>query len=402
MGTALALFASLPSCALQSSEELGQQGDSIIGGAPDSTHKGVVSLLKQVEGGFYPSCSGTLLTQNLVLTAHHCVAPLSSGDAASVECGETEFQEADAPRSILVSVEQNVGREGLTPYRVQEVWVPSGSSEVCGRDIALLMLAGDGVPANVATPIAPRLDSRVQADEAFIAIGYGLQDPEDETGETAGQRMLSTDANVFCDGNACDSDMVEATEFIANSPVCSGDSGGPAIDKSGRVSGVTSRGDVKCTVGIYSSVAAWRDFIVEKTFVAAKSGSYAPPAWAGEPPPGFYPDVDPLGMSCTGACSSGYLCWSASSTPPGICVPPCSASNTTCPSGYSCDTRLSACIQPAAEAPGGAGTDGNGSGSGNTDSSSCAVSAPSKGSGALWLGLSLLGLQLVRRRFRQS
>src|SRR5215204_6208712 len=129
------LVAGLVSCDPRTSEELAAVDDSIIGGMPDTTHKGVVSLLKRVEGGFFPSCSGTLLTQNLVLTAHHCVAALSSRDSASVECGKTEFRDPDAPRDLLISVEGNVWHEQLEPFEVTEVWLPPGSAAVCGRDV---------------------------------------------------------------------------------------------------------------------------------------------------------------------------------------------------------------------------------------------------------------------------
>jgi hypothetical protein len=409
-------------------EDLGRSDASIIGGELDTTHKGVVSLLKQVDGGFYPACSGTLITQNLVLTAHHCVASLNSSDGASVECGKTEFRQLERASSMIISVEANVGREGLDPFRVSQVWVPPGDPAVCGRDIALLLLSGSGVPANIATPIAPALDQDLAAHEVFAAIGYGLQDPADQTGETAGHRMSVTTAEVFCDGTACGTDMVTSGEFIADSPVCSGDSGGPALDSSGRVSGVTSRGDEKCTVGIYSSVYAWRDFIISKTFEAASSGHYAPPAWAGPPPADFdpgtvatggssgsggmsgatsggslslagtnsmtggasnSPTVDPLGLSCTGQCPGSYKCWAANGQPPGICVPECSSANPSCPAGYSCDPSLNACTQPQPPH--------------TTQGGGCSVAVPAgapRDGSALWLGLGLLAACSLRRSRR--
>ena len=274
--------------------------------------------------------------------------------------------------------------------------------------------------------------------------------------------MAVLDATVACQGDDCQTNLVKTDEFVAESPVCSGDSGGPALDSEGRVCGVTSRGDDQCTIAIYSSVAAWRDFIVEKTFEAAKGGGYTPPTWAGDPPPGFetggaggggtggsahsgtgggtpsggsgastagtdaggansagshaggtsagssdrggsssngggakggtgpgeMPTFEQTGKECSeqSPCLGSYKCWTASGTPPGICVPACGAAATSCPSGYSCDTMLNACIKPAA-AQGETGDDGG-----------CSVGAGPARHRGVWLGVSLILLQLARRR----
>jgi MYXO-CTERM domain-containing protein len=393
VGPVLAIVASIAlaagGCEHPSTEDVAKVDAPVIGGKLDTIHRGVVSLLRQVEGGFLPTCTGTLLTQNLVLTAQHCVAALNSADGVSIKCGTTEFEQPERASRMIVSVEANVGSDGLDPFRVAQVWVPAGGNAVCGRDIALLLLSGAGVPASQATPIEPNLEADLAADDVFAAIGYGLQDPKDELGETVGHRMAVGDARVFCQGSDCGSDLVLEGEFVADSPVCSGDSGGPALDQTGRVSGVASRAEPQCTVAIYSSVAAWRDFIIEKTFTAAASGHYEPPAWAGDPPAGFDPGVatagtssggstdggvslagapttpasggasaiggsngnvspvfEPLGSSCTGPCPGAYVCWAASGKPPGICVPQCTAQQSTCPTDYSCDTELGACLPP--------------------------------------------------------
>jgi hypothetical protein len=412
----------LVGCGQKPGEDLANSETSIIGGSLDTTHRGVVSLLKELRNGYYPACSGTLLAQNLVLTAQHCVSELSSDDG-SVECGKTTFGAHDAASTMIVSVEANVGQEGIDPFQVSDVRLPPGGNAACGEDIALLLLKGAGVPAKLATPIEPRVVNEVSAQDVFSAIGYGLTDPKDSTAATAGHRMGVGNAKVFCTGAGCGTDLVVGSEWMADSPVCSGDSGGPALDGSGRVAGVTSRGDQGCTVAIYSSVYAWRDFIEAAAVDAATRGGYPVPVWAGgtaapssggstgasgsggsgtggsattEPAggasgvgiggkpsgaPPSSPTIDPLGLACTDSCPGAYACWTATNEPPGICVPRCGDGLAACPNDYACSAGLGVCTpSQAAEQP-------------KATDSSCSISAPAPradGSGALWLALGLL------------
>ena len=406
----MAACASAGNPAAKQDEQERASSEAIIGGYLDNTTKGVVALAFRTKNGVLVFCSGSLLAPNLVLTARHCIARIGDGTSEQVLCGTTEFTAKYDPRQIFVSTDAQPAAGG-TLYPVKEIREAPGSNAVCGYDIALLILSNAGIRASVATPIEPVLDDPTLAKNTFAAVGYGLQDPGDKAGTTAGSRMRFDSSSVYCVGAACPSAAdTEDDEWVGNSPVCSGDSGGPALDAEGRVFGVTSRGDTDCTYALYSNVASWSAFIREAAQDAAASGGYAPLPWAegsGTVDPGaggssssagsansagassanagaggtvatvppmqpVTPTVDPLGAACsTGDCPGTYQCFSRSGTPPGICVPPC-GTNGACPDRYACDAVNEVCAptQPTVTT--------------KRISASCSVSTPSSAPGGDW------------------
>jgi MYXO-CTERM domain-containing protein len=255
-----------------SQARLSQARQSIVDGETDATRRAVVAV-GSFAGGGLSLCTGTLIAPNLILTARHCVTPTHEG---TVQCDTDGFSAPLDPGSVGVSPATNALEDGRF-YAVSQVHVPDSADDVCGGDIALLILDGE-FPVSSAEPIAPRLDQPVKGGEFYTAVGYGLN-----LDEGVGTRRARAGLEVTCGPLDCPgSESFTKTEFVGDEGVCEGDSGGPALDMSGRVVGVVSRGTEECDLAVYSAVSSWRDWIREVGSVAFEDGTYARPAWLDE------------------------------------------------------------------------------------------------------------------------
>lgn len=370
-----------------------QTRQAIAGGTVDTAHQNVF-LLAAHRDQFGSLCTATLIAPNLLLTARHCVSP-SNGDD-HVTCGEAVLGEPYPP-SAFITTNDAQPRDGSTVFRAAEVRVPAQGMDTCGYDIALVILK-ENVPANVSVPAVPRIDRDVTPGEVYTAVGYGLN----ENGRQNAGRMQLSGLVVDCEPGSC-GEGVESTEFRGDTGICSGDSGGPALDADGKVVGVVSRGGPDCSTPVYGSVTAWRDFLIDTASEAATLGGYEPAFWvttrASDPPAVVDPSASggaageaggAEGDSCrSGAeCGSGMVCYATAHDESGTCVRTCQTT-ADCGSGQFCDSQgdVAVCTVPQHSA----------------DESGCAV-APKPAGGTTpvsLLGLIVGALTLLRRRLRR-
>ncbi len=174
----------------------------------DLQDESIVRIVGQV------SCTGAVIGERLVLTAHHCVAEHDAN-------GRAQPRDAD-PSSLRVEL----GGDDL-PWG--EVGVRAIVSPACGYelgegDIAILVLARDlvGMP-----PFSARIDAPPKPGEQVAPWGFGRcargSGPIHRQ-DRAGGPVLSVASGVF----------------HADAEVCPGDSGGPVLDARREIVGVVS------------------------------------------------------------------------------------------------------------------------------------------------------------------
>src|SRR6185295_7441759 len=75
--SATALLLGACGSADSTTERVGQESAAIIHGGVDTTvHDSVVYIFIELPGGYGAACTGTLIAENVVVTARHCVSEI--------------------------------------------------------------------------------------------------------------------------------------------------------------------------------------------------------------------------------------------------------------------------------------------------------------------------------------
>jgi hypothetical protein len=220
------------------------------------------------------TCSGTLIAEDLVLTAHHCV---SARDAK----GKVLSRDKD-PREITIEI----GDDDL-PWA--EVGVRVIVSPDCGYvsgvgDIAILVLERKLIGM---VTYAPRLDGTPEANEILKPVGFGRCANSSPT-----KQRVRRDCEKDKDPKSCGDPVggVARGFIVAQASICPGDSGGPVlVDRTDR-GGVTSEvvgvisasamdGDARTAgTSLFTRVDAWRKlFSAAREIADGASPSELPP-----------------------------------------------------------------------------------------------------------------------------
>ncbi len=261
-GLLLLAAAALAGCGPEAPPALSIGEQPIVGGEPDGSaeHMGV-AYIRIFTGGMMGGCTGTLIDDDVVLTAAHCVCAQESATELDPEAFEVRFG-ADSSSDIRRDVAEVQRHPGYHPRYIV-------------NDIALLRLSR---PAPVEIAPIPFLPTHLRIADADVGlpmefVGFGV----DEYGR-AGTKLHVLGAVKWICTNDQGCNFGNQVYGMPNTlcfdqsegGTCSGDSGGPGLferDGQAFVAAVTSYGPQgDCfEYGCSTKVDAFEDFISEFT-----------------------------------------------------------------------------------------------------------------------------------------
>ena len=179
-------FVSLCLCVLAScnaaTENVGQDTEALLNAPLDTTHKfdvGVCAKGLRADGTCKGGrCSGTLIAENVVLTARHCIQNIAYADPW---CAST-FTDPLSTLPTLVTTSDSVDVGTPKWYTVASALVEP-SAGLCSDDVAVLILA-TSVPASEAQPVRVNVtkDYAMHWPKSVAIVGRGGTADSLETG----------------------------------------------------------------------------------------------------------------------------------------------------------------------------------------------------------------------------
>ena len=183
----------------------------LVGGAPPAD-EALARHVVMVIGGHRTGCTGTAISQNLVLTAAHCVPP-----GARYGVFEAGASRRGKPHSVA----------SLERHPLFDVDTALAGRETA--DVAILKLSDPLTRRTAPAPFATR--EHFPIGERFIVAGYGI------TGESAGGYGTLRSATLMVVRHVASGALRLADPTtrgeIAGLGACNGDSGGPVLEYSG-------------------------------------------------------------------------------------------------------------------------------------------------------------------------
>jgi MYXO-CTERM domain-containing protein len=406
-----------PPSAASDTGDLGRVASPVIKGKSSDASQDDVVLLVHFDptANNVGACTGTLLSDRLILTARHCVADTDASAACDVSGtplaqGVVRGNHPASTLYVFVGANRPDFNSGnVMPDGQGAKILDDGGKNLCNHDIALVILKEPIKNAKIAQI---RLDSPVLKTDVITAVGWGVTE---KSPEPAVRQQRSGIKVTGIGPDAQTALPLPPNEFQVGESICSGDSGGPALAATNAIVGVVSRGgnntqpdpnnpSSSCVNGvsdaenIYTKVAPFKKFIVDGL---ASVG--AEPWLEGGPDPRLLkPDA-----TCTddSQCGSNLCLASNVLTTDKTCVVGCAADPTACPDGQTCNTVAGGAqicqTADAAATTNSANATAANSGSRTVTKSGCSlVAAPTSApSGSLFaVVLGVVGLVALRRR----
>lgn len=237
MGSRLAVLAALfavAGCSAEATsreERVGHTSSAIIDGTVSGAEQDfVVQLGLDTDGVIAADCTSSLVAENLILTARHCVGDVDP------ETKDRMLNTYDPDRLVVFTGSdgpQKLEAQETPAARGRKVLVPSGDSLF--PDLAFIVL-----DQPVKAPIARlRLNAGAKKSERVTVVGFGMN----ENNQNVAVRMQREAVQILALApGVTEFHQLHAGEFAFGEAACFGDSGGPALSPTtGAIVGVASR-----------------------------------------------------------------------------------------------------------------------------------------------------------------